>query len=111
MMFEEKLSDADLIAAVRICCGPVEYTSCDECPAHEWCSETHKDIMCELEDRLSDLRTDNQRLRDMWADTTKKLSVVQAERDAALEKLSWLEEKPVPTDNGEYCPPAPREGM
>jgi hypothetical protein len=81
MMFEEKLSDADLIAAVRICCGPVEYTSCDECPAHEWCEETHTDIMYELERRLSDLRSCLEDAKNGRLEMARKYQTLKNERD------------------------------
>ncbi len=77
----EKLSDADLIAAVKICCGPVEYTSCDECPAHEWCSETHTDIMYELERRLSDLRSCLDAAKNGRLELARKYQALRAERD------------------------------
>lgn len=123
----EKLSDADLIAAVRICCGPVEYTSCDECPAHEWCEETHTDIMYELEQRLSDLRSCLDDAKNGRLELARKYQTLRAERDdlrkdievmnellrEAREKLSWMEEMlpTMPNDWGEYGPEFPREGM
>ncbi len=54
--------------------------------------------------------------KDMWDRTNenhrlkRELKAARAERDAALEKLSWLE-KQTPMDNGEYGPDFPREGM
>lgn len=88
----EKLSDADLIAAVRICCGPVEYTSCDECPAHEWCSETHKDIMCELEDRLSDLRSCLEDAKNGRLEMARKYQTLKNERDDLRKDVEVLTE-------------------
>lgn len=50
---------------------------------------------------LKEMTEDNERLREMWAEATKKLSVARAERDAAREKSArifgmaekeWLEE-------------------
>lgn len=55
--------------------------------------------------------------KDIWDRTheivrlKKELKTVRVERDAALEKLSWLEEKPTPNDWGKYPPDFPREGM
>ena len=73
---------------------------CFDCPYQdaEFC---HDELFTDALEVIEDLRTDNRRLRDMWAAATKKLSVARAERDLAREKLSritgereaaWLEE-------------------
>ncbi len=105
-----------VIAGLRYCINP--NTDCevcdDDCPylgkrdGHKVCVDF---LMSDALEMLKELSADNQRLREMWAKVTKNLSMAIAERDAALEKLSWLEEKPVPMDNGEYVSEAPREGM
>lgn len=41
----------------------------------------------------------------------KSLRLARAERDEALEKLSWQELSRTPNDWGEYPPEFPREGM
>lgn len=65
---------------------------------------------------IKDLRTDNQRLREMWAEATKNLSMAIAERDEARKEAMKLEAelfelRQTPNDWGEYPPEFPREGM
>lgn len=113
-----------VIESLRFCCEP-NNICWDGCPYDGRRDGDRRCLDFLMEDALrclEELSADNQRLRDMWADTTKKLSVARAERDAAREKLArligeresaWVElgEKPMPNDYGEYVPEFPREGM
>lgn len=107
----------DKVIRALECCIVTDCENCDSGGRN--CVER---LMMEALDVVKELSADNQRLGDMWADTTKKLSVTRAERDAAREKLArvigeresaWVElgEKPMPNDWGEYPPEFPREGM
>lgn len=87
--------------------------SCDDCSyeGDEYCE------VALMKDALRILKMWDVLHKDLWDRTheivrlKKELKAVRAERDAALEKLSWLVEKPVPMDNGEYVQDAPKEGM
>ena len=92
-----KLSDADLIAAVKICCGPPDDMDCDGCPARNWCAETHLDIMYELEQRLSDLRTNIEtltRINEDWRCEVARLHKKVDDARAAGMRLNGVAEKP-----------------
>ena len=101
------------------CCSEANDTV-NICPAQcPYYGERDGDKVCMdflMEDALRILKMWDVIHKDIWDRTweiarlKKELKAVRAERDAALEKLSWLE-KQTPLDNGEYCPPAPREGM
>lgn len=80
----------------------------------------HSGLCDEVADRLEYLNEVCEDLQIAVERVGKKLQIARAERDLAREKLAritgereaaWLEEKPVPMDNGEYVPEAPREGM
>ena len=89
---------------------------CTDCPYNN----LRKSIECTealYADALRILKLWDALHKDLWDRTheivrlKKELKSVRAERDAALEKLSWLELKPAPNDWGEYPPEFPREGM
>lgn len=76
----------DKVIAGLECCGNDD--SCLSCPYKDVSEPTDLDCIKALSgdalDLLKGLSADNQRLREMWADATKKLSVVCAERDFAV---------------------------
>lgn len=86
----EKLSDADLIAAVKICCGPPDDMDCDGCLARNWCAETHTDIMCELERRLSDLRSRLDMAKAGRLELARQYQALRAERDDLRKDIEVL---------------------
>ena len=102
------------------CCGEAN-KSVDACLAMcPYYGERDGDKVClDLlqEDALRILKMWDVLHKDLWDRTheivrlKKELKAVRAERDAALEKLSWQELSRTPNDWGEYPPEFPKEGM
>lgn len=108
----------DKVIAGLSCCGSLNCgCACEKCPYN---NERDAEKVCLdslQEDALRILKLWDVLHKDLWDRTheivrlKKELKATRVERDAALAKLSWLEEKPTPMDNGEYPPECPKEGM
>lgn len=61
-------------------------------------------VMDALREDMWDLSNENRRLK-------RELKAARTERDAAREKLLWLEPSRTPNDWGEYPPEFPKEGI
>ena len=118
-MGELVMEKLEKVIAGLSCCNEPNNT-CDECPYDGQRDDDKACLDLMQEDALRILKMWDVIHKDIWDRTheivrlKKELKVARAERDAAREKLAritgereaaWLSE------NGEYVPEAPRDGM
>lgn len=79
-----------VIQALEYCLGSNE--DCGECYLNDY-DGCRDQLNLDALNLLNDLRYDNQRLREMWADAEKKLSILRAELAEERERSArWLRE-------------------
>lgn len=80
----------NVIQALEYCLGSNE--DCAKCYLNDY-DGCRDQLNLDALDALKELDADNQRLREMWADTTKKLSILRTELAEERERSArWLRE-------------------
>ena len=103
-----------VIAGLEYCGTDAYPEACHVCPYTPTVGLTCAgDLMADTLEVIVDLQEKLKTAKDGRLELARRCRELEAERDAAREKLCWLEEilPTPPNDWGEYPPEFPREGM